>query len=170
MNIESQVSIFESPIAIIGAVSTFITIFISILEFIHKRMKSISEYYESSRNVEVLERRKKIYNMNDGDIVSHDDDIDISHIINLYQYWEIMVKKHYLSPSVFKKDSCIGVIRIFEKLYPTIKKRRENNELYAYYFEWLYRKSIKYREKVKRRHDKMEKHHKRILNRYKLLI
>ena len=74
------------------------------------------------------------------DVKIDKNDIAAGNIVSFFRFWGIMVKKKYLPLWVFESASGYAVIRLYEGLQPMIEERRQDNEKYGEYFEWLYYK------------------------------
>lgn len=133
---------------IFGSVTGLIGLFISILSYNHNKIETLNLYFIQARDEFLMEGKKIIYDLAIGQVIDTDCKTDtlsrVSHVINFYHHWGLMVKHNQLPFWIFYDNesgltsSGIAVIRTYEQLKPTIKKRRKNNEKYAEYYEWLY--------------------------------
>lgn len=132
---------------ILGSVTGLIGLFISILSYNHNKIESLNLYFIQARDPFLIEGKKIIYDLSKEQIIGTNE--KVSHVINFYHHWGLMVKRHQLPFWIFfdKKlgitSSGIAVIRTYNRLKPTIKMFRNKNPKYAEYYEWLYNKLIK---------------------------
>lgn len=66
--------------------------------------------------------------------------VEISHVVSFYDFWSLMVKKHYLPRWTFKASSKVVAVNIYEKIEPYILFRRLQQPEYASHYEWLVKK------------------------------
>jgi len=126
---------------ITGIVSFIISLSFNIYGVFQNRFQALSEYYSMDRDVEFVKARRKIYNLEENQI---SEDASVSMLISMFHFYGLMVKKHRLPFYIFKSASGLAVVKMYDKLKPTISMRRKDNKYYAEYFEWLYNKVKKY--------------------------
>ena len=138
----------------IGYVSTVVPIVISLvalmlsaMRFFQSRASVVRDYFSQGDSAEMKRYRKIIY-----DIYNHESDKEIifeqllkyedevAHVISFFDFWALMVKRHYLPKWAFQASSKFVAITIYEKVTPYILHRRTNQSEYACHFEWLIRK------------------------------
>lgn len=138
---------------VLGSVTGLIGLFISILSYNHNKIEALNLYFIQARDEFLMEGKKIIYDLAIGQVVDTDYKTDtlsrVSHVVNFYHHWGLMVKHKQLPFWIFfDKKSCItasgiAVIRTYNRIKPTIIRFRNNNPKYAEYYEWLYNKLIK---------------------------
>ena len=65
---------------------------------------------------------------------------EVSQVLSFYDFWALMVKKHYLPKWTFQASSRYTAINIYNKVKPYIEFRRVEQPEYASHFEWLINK------------------------------
>ena len=135
--------------SIIGAVSGISAFILSIFSLWNSRFKVVSEYYSMDRDLKFVEARRKIYDLKDNEISL---DSDIALVISYFHFWGLMVKKRHLPFYVFKSASGPSIMKLYDRLYPTITERRKTNPYYAEHFEWLHNKIRRYNAKKMKRY------------------
>ena len=65
---------------------------------------------------------------------------EVSNVISFYDFWALMVKKHYLPKWTFQASSKFVAIKIFDHVRPYVQYRREAQREYACHYEWLVEK------------------------------
>lgn len=138
--------------SVLGAITGLIGLLISILSYSHNKIEALNLYFIQARDPFLMEGKKIIYDLEIGQVIATDNDSDIvsriSHVINFYHHWGLMIKHKQLPFWIFYDSkfgitsSGIAVIRTFNRLKPTIKKIRMKNNKYAEYYEWLYNELI----------------------------
>lgn len=138
---------------VFGAVTGLIGLFISILSYKHNKIEALNLYFMQAREPFLMEGKKIVYALSKNQVIDTNCENDIleriSHVINFYHHWGLMIKHNQLPFWIFLDkesgitSSGIAVIRTYNRLKPTIKRFRNNNPKYAEYYEWLYNKLIK---------------------------
>ena len=144
---------------VIGAVTGIAGMILGIMSYLHNRIDAVNAYFDYDRNPDFIAGRRAVFNLEDGRIIQSSDsnDMGITIVLNAFQHWGVLVKKHQLPFWVFTKTpSGITVVRTYEKLKPTIEARRKNNSLYAKQYKYLYeriKKSRYYRKWLTEQQD-----------------
>ena len=120
----------------------------------YKHKDNVNLYFSNEEDPKFIKSKRIVYSLDEnlhsdlkikGKKVS-DDEINkaISHIINNYHHYGLLLKHKYIPKWVFysKSDgltsSSISIIKMYKKLKPYIEKRHgENNPKYANYFDYL---------------------------------
>jgi len=142
----------EVIIAIISMLIAFIGISIAYISHRRSVLDAIWQWTQLDGRQDVVDARLFVqYELKEydpADIQKNKDTIatKIAPIINAYHHLGMLMKRHYISARVFKRNSTgITIIGIFEKLRPYINAVRENNnKYYASGFEYLYSEVKKY--------------------------
>lgn len=138
---------------IFGGITGLIGLIISILSYNHNKIEALNLYFIQARDSFLMEGKKIIYDLPKEQIIDtkYKNDIleRVSHVINFYHHWGLMVRRKQLPFWIFYDNrsgitsSGIAVIRTYNRLKPTIKSFRYKNSKYAENYEWLYNKLIK---------------------------
>ena len=129
----------ELCLSVIGAVTGIVGTAISILGVANNRFLAIREYMAGVEAPEFIKARTAIRNIEDSSQISLDN-IEAAQLVNFFDHWGLLAKKHYLPLWVFNSGSGDGIIDYYNKVFVYITKRRANRSTYASNFEWLYYK------------------------------
>ena len=123
---------------------SLIALVLSVISFFQSRTAVVKDYFFQGDSVEMKAHRKTIYdiynNESDEDIIfnellKHED--DVAHVISFFDFWALMVKKHYLPRWTFHASPRYVTTTIYDKVLPYITHRRIHQPEYACYYEWL---------------------------------
>ncbi|MCL2811274.1 MAG: hypothetical protein FWD25_05215 [Clostridia bacterium] len=136
---------------IIGMITGITGMVMNFLGRKHQNNESVLAYFSSDGNPRYIEARYFIYNMNEGAIIDEKYEEaarkHVSMITNMFHKWGLLVKHKHLPFWVFVDSgkitaSGLAVVRLYNKLRPTIKYFKEKNDSYAEYFTYLYDRII----------------------------
>lgn len=157
MLLDDLIIIIVSILALIISVAGF---FISCLNYKHDQFEYINSFFEHMLDHDFVEARKFVYNMELNKCIKLDssdkEQYNVAMITNTYHHWGLLLIHKQLPLWIFydKKNgltsSGIAVIRLYNKLRPTIEYRRNNGNLeYAKFFEKLYDRLVSLSPKYK---------------------
>lgn len=126
----------ELCLSVIGAVTGIVGTAISIFGVVNNRFLAIRQYMEGVEAPEFIKARNTIRNSSQISV----DSIEAAQLVNYFDHWGLLAKKHYLPLWVFNSGSGDGIIDYYKKVFVYITKRREKRSTYASNFEWLYKK------------------------------
>lgn len=129
----------ELCLSVIVAVTGIFGTAISILGVVNNRFLAIRQYMEGVEAPEFIKARTAIRNIEDSSQISLDN-IEAAQLVNFFDHWGLLAKKHYLPLWVFNSGSGDGIIDYYNKVFVYITKRRINRSTYASNFDWLYKK------------------------------
>lgn len=88
---------------IAGMVTGIAGFIISALAYNHNKIEALNLYFIQARDPLLMEGKKIIYHLpNEQSIdISDENDIPISHVINFYHHWGLMVKRKQLPFWIF---------------------------------------------------------------------
>lgn len=128
-------------------VISIIALMLSIISFFQSRAAVVKDYFAQGDSAEMKKYRKVVYNIynqeSDEKIIFKrllENEDDVAHVISFFDFWALMVKKHYLPKWAFQASSRFVAITIYDKLTPYILYRRNNQPEYACHYEWLINK------------------------------
>ncbi|MEE0856080.1 MAG: hypothetical protein U0L58_02130 [Ruminococcus sp.] len=129
---------FSLFFSIISAIAAVVSIVGGILSYKNNQFKAVNEFMSKIEDENFIEIKHYIYNNKNFSVVDKNSAI----LVNFFHHWGLLVKKRYLPLWVFDKATGRGACRLYEKVEPYIKKRREfnNDSSYGEYYEWLYYK------------------------------
>lgn len=137
MTIELCLSVIVTVTGIFGTA-------ISILGVVDNRFLAIRQYMAGVEAPEFIKARTAIRNIENSSQISLDN-TDAAQLVNFFDHWGLLAKKHYLPLWVFNSGSGDGIIEYYDKVFVYITKRRVERSTYASNFEWLY-KELKRRQ------------------------
>lgn len=147
METKDWITIIISSLALISGLIGMVT---GVLSYVHNKSQTVNSFFEHTVNHQLSDARKFVYNLPDGVCISNDSPDEmrrmIGEIVNFYDHWGMVAKKRHLPFWVFycRKDGLtaagISVIRLYQKLEPSISDIRNQNSKYASYFQQLYDK------------------------------
>ncbi|WP_418026439.1 hypothetical protein [Paenibacillus sp. JJ1722] len=138
---------------IVSIFTAIVTVGLSFLGFLLNKwnkkkvqMDVIKEYYKEGDSNELIQARKNILNRKHiaNEIFEYENSAYPSIVCNFFNKWGLMVKYRNLPFYIFKGSSGHGVTKCYEALKSYIDKRRVDNVLYAFHFEYLYKKIKKH--------------------------
>lgn len=101
--------------SIIGVITGSAGMIIGIIGIIHNRFLAVHNFFTSMEDQDFISARHYIYNRAEPFFV---DDVDAARnaamIINFFQHWGLLSRKHYLPIWVFDSGSGAGTIRLYE--------------------------------------------------------
>jgi len=148
-----------TTLGIIGAATGVLGFIISVLGYLHNRIEAINAYFENDRSETFLKAREIIHGLEEDynllDLMKNYGN-EVAYLIISYNQAGLLVKRKQLPFWIFSKQASSGyaIIRLWEKLEPYIKMRRDGdgkdvyrNPAYAVYFEYLYKRVKKAKAK-----------------------
>lgn len=136
--------------SIIGVITGSAGMIIGIIGIIHNRFLAVHNFFTSMEDQDFISARHYIYNRTEPFFV---DDVDAAQnaamIINFFQHWGLLSRKHYLPMWVFDSGSGAGTIRLYEltKNFIIQMRKKNNDPTYADEFERLYMFLLKRKNK-----------------------
>ena len=135
---------FDNVFTVASFIISLVALIFSIFGFWQSRVSAVRDFFSQGDTVEMKTYRKVIY-----DIYNHNTDlvdilenlkiqsVEVSHVISFYDFWALMVKKHYLPEWTFQASSKYTAVNIYNKVKPYVEFRRIEQPDYANHFEWL---------------------------------
>lgn len=138
-----------------GMVTGIISLIITMLGYNRSKFDVINSFFQYMLDSEFIQSRKFIYNLPENTVIdnscSNEEQNYVAIVANTYHHYGLLVEHGQLPLWLFCDKhnkltaSGIAVIRMYNKLKPTIKNRRDNGNVeYAMYFESLYDELIKH--------------------------
>lgn len=118
------------------------------------RFEAIKEYFLYGDTQEMIACRRKMYEYENGEIEFDKD--AASYLCSYFHFWGMMVAKGYLPIWVFESASGQSIVRLYAIMEHYIIEKRQVNNKYAYYFEYLVKiikKKYKYQYHFKLKDD-----------------
>lgn len=160
---------------LITAVVSIFALLISIVSINHNRSNTLLRFYQQGDSKIFKNARSKLYRCSQKDIENivantkkdrekgsriegQLPDYELALLVSFYETWGKLLQKRLLPIYAFDGIGSILLIRTFEKLKKYIIYRRDNEEetkeddsfLYAYYFEYIYARVKKRRDRIKK--------------------
>ena len=110
----------DQTIEIISMLVSCIALVLSVFTFQRARTSAVITFFTQGDSAEMKKSRCAIY--------------------EIYDFWALMVKKHYLPKWTFQDSAKYTAKNVYRKILPYIIYRREEQPLYASHFEWLIKK------------------------------
>lgn len=131
----------ELCLSVIVAVTGIFGTAISILGVVNNRFLAIRQYMAGVEAPEFIKARNNIRQIKDSSLISVDS-IEAAQLVNYFDHWGLLAKKHYLPLWVFNSGSGDGIIYYYGKVHAYILKRQKEEQIttYASNFHWLYKK------------------------------
>ena len=132
---------------VVSIAISFIALVFSIFSFWQSRASAVRDFFAQGDSAQMKKYRKVIYDLYSQDtsgslildkLKEHSD--EVSQVLSFYDFWALMVKKHYLPKWTFQASSRYTAINIYNKVKPYIEFRRVEQPEYASHFEWLINK------------------------------
>lgn len=98
-----------------------------------------SESFKKNRK-SLYKKRKAFENDQQEWLKSLQKSEDASNVVSFYDFWGLMVKKHYLPKWTFQDSSLYTLRQAWENVKPYVEYRRITQPVYASHFEWLIEK------------------------------
>ena len=137
----------EQAIKIISLVISFAALGLSIFTFQRARSSAVITFFTQGDGAEMKKSRRVIYEiyneeLNEDSILDKlkEKSIDVSNVVSFYDFWALMVKKHYLPMWTFQDSAKYTAKNVYNKIHPYIVYRRIELPQYASHFEWLIKK------------------------------
>lgn len=133
-----------SLLDVITIISSLSALVLSIISFSHSRASVVKDFFAQVDSPDMRAYRKTIYDIynNEKDpelrynqLLAHEK--DVTQTISCFEFWALMVKKHYLPRWAFQASSKFVAITLYNKVKPYIEYRRKDQPDYAKHFEWL---------------------------------
>lgn len=150
---ESGMDVVDSEF--LSVIIALLALSVSIFTFRHSRAATVRGYFTHGDNDNMKQHRAVVYDIYKkglkeekailGKLIEKSD--DVSHVVSFYDFWALMVKKHYLPIWAFQASSKYTAINTYSKIKPFIEYRRGERkdkpcpigaqQYYASHFEWL---------------------------------
>ena len=137
----------DQTIEIISMLVSCIALVLSVFTFQRARTSAVITFFTQGDSAEMKKSRCAIYEIYNGDLSEDaifcklkEKTIEISTVVSFYDFWALMVKKHYLPKWTFQDSAKYTAKNVYRKILPYIIYRREEQPLYASHFEWLIKK------------------------------
>lgn len=138
----------------LGICTGLIGVLISLLTYSLDFFNSVNSFYQYMLDSKFIDARRFIYNLDDNTVIDMSSPVEdqncVAIVANAYNHWGLLISHHQLPKWLFydRKNGItaagIAVIRLYNKLKPTIDYRRNHgNVKYAEYFQNLYNLLIK---------------------------
>ena len=138
---------FENFFIVISAIISIIALIFSIISFFRSRSAVVYDFFQQGDSEHMKSYRKVIYDIynseSNKDVIFaklREHEKEVTHVISFFDFWSLMVKKHYLPKWTFQASSKFVAIRIFDMVKPYIFCRRADQSEYACHYEWLINK------------------------------
>lgn len=138
-----QTDIFD----VVAIVISLIALVLSLISFFQSRAAVVKDFFAQGDSAEMKGYRKTIYDIynqeSDEKIIFErllENEDDVAHVISFYDFWSLMVKRHYLPRWAFQASSKFVTMTIYNKSIPYIVFRRKSQPEYASHYEWLINK------------------------------
>lgn len=131
-------------IDIVSIVTGVTGMMLGIFSFMMSRVQMVKSYYEEEALDDMRAARKKVYDYTHS--YSEEkllEDKEFAKVCSHYDFYGLMLRKHYLPKWVILGTNSIIIMRCYECSEQYIKLRKKENKYYCENFEWLYRKAKK---------------------------
>lgn len=135
---------FNNDSTTISMIISAIALILSIFSFWQSRASTVRDFFMHGDSPEMKKNRKVIYDIYnqqkcDSDMLDKlkEKSAEVSCVVSFYDFWALMVRKHYLPKWTFQASSRYTALNIYDKVEPYIKFRRKEQPEYANHFEWL---------------------------------
>ncbi len=134
----------ETISTIITLIISIIALIFSIISFFQSRSAVVRDFFHQGDSAEMKKDRKAIYDIDNAKLdkqktldmlIEHER--EVTNVISFFDFWSLMVKKHYLPKWTFQASSKFVAIKMFDIIKPYIMHRRIDQDEYACHFEWL---------------------------------
>ena len=150
MSVDAGSIIYSALSTIPSLVSGGCALVFGILSYRMNKRETIKEYLTDDISTKIVEARTNIYKNDNGKPIKNKQlNKSFAIVCSHYNYYGLLLKKHYIPLWVFRGSNATAVTRCYKICENYIEKRRsEGNVDYAHYFEELYKVVIKNRAKL----------------------